>query len=66
MILSPPRYTHGDRVSFINNGKVITGTVYEIDRKYSFLCPEGISYDILSGYMLYRHVNESRLSLLKS
>lgn len=62
-MIAPPKYTHGDHVRFTNNGKVITGTVYRIDRKYSFLCPEGFSYDILSGYMLYRHVLESRLAL---
>ena len=60
-ISANPKYMPGDRVQFLNNGKVVTGTIYGIDHKTSFLCPDGFSYKVLSDYMLYQHVNENRL-----
>ena len=59
--MSKPKYVVGDQVQFQNNGKIITGTIYSVNFKKTYLCPDGYSYKVLSDYMLYKNVNENRL-----
>lgn len=47
-------YTKGEVVHFHHNDEVITGTIATVDR-----FGQGVSYDIATINMLYKHIDES-------
>lgn len=57
-----PKYTHGNRVSFLLGGKKQVGTVCVVDR-YDLFGEAGPNYDVVShsDHVLYKHIPESML-----
>lgn len=57
-MLGKPKYSYGDEVSFLCNGKRITGKVYIIDEYGTFFDDSDVSYDVMSDNCLYKHIRE--------
>jgi hypothetical protein len=53
-------YNYGDKVNFsIEDGKVLQGEIYIIDKHGTFEKPGIPSYDIMTDDCLYKHVTEN-------
>lgn len=57
-MIGNPKFNVGDKVRFIFDGVELKGTIVVVDGHGTYFDGTHVYYDIQSGNVLYKHINE--------